>query len=371
METSSQDVESPGRNTQLILQMMSQMSEQLQALRAERENDREAVQAQIQVLQSAIATPTATPQPPVVRPEPIRPGSAGKAVKKKPTLPDPQRFDGNRRRFRTWQLEMQSKLRVDGPAIGSPFDQFAYIYARLDQTPQGMAAAFFEKGAREDCYTPDQFMEYLVTCYGDPNSQQRAMSRLETMRQKDKESFAAFLPKFEKELSDSGGATWDNLVRINSLKRAINPTLRAHLVGQLNLPTTYSEYVNALQNLGANLDEHRLYGGRNQHQNPPQPQQSNHGESKHAAAGAPSPDPMDWEGTKLNAAGSDRRAKWASAEELQRRKDERACLRCGSDGHFIGQCKLKPAIPPTKASRTRARTGEESSGEGSGDSGKE
>ena len=44
------------------------MSEQLQALRVDRENDRadrengkEAIQAQIQVLQSATATPTATP----------------------------------------------------------------------------------------------------------------------------------------------------------------------------------------------------------------------------------------------------------------------------------------------------------------------
>ncbi len=100
--------------------------------------------------------PLAIPQlPPVVRPEPIRPSSADRATKRKATLPDPQQFDGNYRKFRTWQLEMQSKLWVDGPALGTHLDQFAYIYTRLDQTPQSIAAAFFEKGVREGYYTPE------------------------------------------------------------------------------------------------------------------------------------------------------------------------------------------------------------------------
>lgn len=345
-----------------MLQMMAQMSEQLEALRtdrendrADRENDKEAMRTQIQALQSAIATPATTPQPPLVWPEPTRPGAGNRSEKRKPTLPDPQRFNGNRKDFRTWQLEMQSKLRVDGPAIGDSFDQFAYIFARLDKTPQGMAAAFFEKGVRENCYSPSQFMDYLATCYGDPNGQQRAMDRLEGMHQKDRESFATFLPRFEKELADSGGATWDDVVRISHLKRSINSTMREELVGQLSLPTTYPEYVNALQSLGSNLEEHRIYTSRK----PSHPIPDKRGTPRQSHAKLPSPEPMDWERTKVNTANSQRKAKWVSDGELQERRERRVCLRCGRKGHFIKQCNQSPATPPTRVSRTRTRFTEE------------
>ncbi|KAJ6436802.1 retrovirus polyprotein [Purpureocillium lavendulum] len=230
MEANNRDEDSPGRTSQMLMQMMSQMSEQLQsmqasqqALRAEREMDREETRSQIRAIQSAIATPAATPHPPaptITEPEPrcSIPREMAPA-KRKPTLPDPQRFDGSRRKFRAWQLEMQSKLRADGLALGGPPDQFAYIYARLDQTPQAMAAAFFEKGGPDGRFDPSQFMQYLTGCYGDPNVEQRALARLEAMRQ-----------------------------------------------GQLNLPKEYPGFVNALQNLGANLEDLHFHSRKQEHQ---------------------------------------------------------------------------------------------------------
>lgn len=135
---------------------------------------------------------------------------------------------------------------MDGPALGGSLDQFVYIYSRLDKTPQAIAAAYFEKGGLGRSSSPEEFLKYLTTYYGDPNIKQRALSRLETMRQGAKANFASFLPKFEKKLANSGGANWGDLVKINSLKRVINGELRSHLAGQLNLPTKYPEFVNAL-----------------------------------------------------------------------------------------------------------------------------
>ncbi|KJZ68461.1 hypothetical protein HIM_12148 [Hirsutella minnesotensis 3608] len=139
---------------------------QLQALRTEREADREEMRCQIQNIQAAFSTPTPTDEPTITSNMTQNGASHGtdaseqKPAKRKPTLPDPQRFDGTRKKFRAWQLEMQSKLRVDGVAIGSPADQFAYIYARLDQIPQSMAAAFFERGGPDGRFDPDLFMQY-------------------------------------------------------------------------------------------------------------------------------------------------------------------------------------------------------------------
>lgn len=94
----------------------------------------------------AVAETAEKSDPGTVRPD-IQPSAIGEhPTKKKPTLPDPPRFNGLRKKFRAWELEMRSKLRVDGTAIGSPADRFAYIYARLEETPQAMAAVFFFKG---------------------------------------------------------------------------------------------------------------------------------------------------------------------------------------------------------------------------------
>jgi hypothetical protein len=51
------------------------------------------------------------------------------------TLPDPPRFDGNWRNYRSWKLEMEGKLRTDSCLLGPPADQFTYIYSRLGALP--------------------------------------------------------------------------------------------------------------------------------------------------------------------------------------------------------------------------------------------
>jgi hypothetical protein len=244
---------------------------------------------------------------------------------------------------------MESKLRVDGAAIGSLADQFAYIYSRLDQTPQAMAAAFFENGGLLGTRNPADFLRYLSNSYGDPNVAQRALSRLETLQQGGKESFATFLPKFEKELADSGGSTWTDAVQINHLKRVINQELRTHLAGQLNLPQTYNDFVQALQNLGANLDDLRFHTKYRSSWRQPQQAQ----ESTYTRSGRPTrADAMDWEPTKVNQVARQKddqlkgkRAKWVEQDEMRKRREEGRCLRCGRSECRIAKC---PLLPPRR-----------------------
>lgn len=255
---------------------------------------------------------------------------------------------------------MRSKLRVDGPAIGSSSDQFAYIYARLEETPQAMAAAFFTRGGPHGNFDPDQFLAYLVACYGDPNTEQRALSKLESMTQGERESFASFLPKFEKELADSGGADWSDVVKINHLKRAINHEMRTYLTGQLSLPKDYPSFVNALQNLGANLDDLRFHTRKRRPRigsRSPSPVQKTKSDTIPAKG-----DEMDWEPTKIsrvirqaNKELEGKRAKWVDRAEMDRRRKEGRCLRCGRTGCNVAECPLLPPRRPSQATKVQAR----------------
>jgi hypothetical protein len=352
--------------------MMAQMMSQMNDMRAEQASEREAMRTQIRALQENVAslqtTPTNTPQSPTPPPLPaftVTPPSPPGRLKGKATLPDPPRFDGTRKKFRTWKQEMESKLETDGLAIGSKRDQFAYIFARLTDVPQAMSAAYYDHSKRTSATDPLGFLSYLSSCYLDPNLSQKALGRLGSMTQGDKETFASFLPRFEKELADADGAGWTAAVKISYLKRALNREMRGELKGQLNMPTEYHPYVRALQDLGANLDEFRGFSQRNSSWRSGQKgtqEQTEAPPQRGSPPGSPSPDAMDWEPTKISKAVqrqnkelAGKRAKWVDQEERARRRKEKRCLRCGRDGCWIEECPLLPARRPNPPTNTRVK----------------
>ena len=64
---------------------------------------------------------------------------------------------------------MEGKLCTDSCLLGSPTDQFIYIYSWLRDTPQLMAAAFYKSSSPGSTYNPLSFLKYLLTIYKDPN----------------------------------------------------------------------------------------------------------------------------------------------------------------------------------------------------------
>jgi len=102
---------------------------------------------------------------------------------------------------------MEGKLRTDGCLLGSPTDRFTYIYSRLGDNPQSIAAAFYESGSPGSTHNPTDFLQYLTNTYEDPNIAQHILYNLDSIAQRKTESFIAFYPKFEKQLADIGGTT--------------------------------------------------------------------------------------------------------------------------------------------------------------------
>ena len=85
-----------------------------------------------------------------------------------------------------------------------------------------MVVPFAERALQIGQYNPDGLLNYLKECYTDPDASKRALECLCRIRQGDNELFAAFLPRFERELIESDRAAWPDYFKILYLEGALN-----------------------------------------------------------------------------------------------------------------------------------------------------
>ena len=93
-----------------------------------------------------------------------------------------------------------------------------------------MAVPFAEKAAQTGLYDANSLLNYLKECYTDPDVSQRALEYLRRIRQGENEPFAAFLPRFERELMESDGAVWPDYFKVSYLKGALNIKIINYLI---------------------------------------------------------------------------------------------------------------------------------------------
>ena len=172
-------------------------------------------------------------------------------------LPDISKFDGSRKGYPMWKVEADNKLRIDGAVIGTPQDQAAYLFSRMEAKAQLMVVSFYQNQLGCDTAT---FVRHLDSVYIDPNAAARALNRLQAMKQ-GRESFTIFLPKFEKELGESQLTMVPDIVKIGYLCGALNTEMQRAMIG----PVTYTDYggfVQALLTVDSQLDCLQYQKGR-------------------------------------------------------------------------------------------------------------
>ena len=149
-------------------------------------------------------------------------------------LPDISKFDGSRKDYPMWKVEADNKLQIDRAVIGTPQDQVAYLFSRMEAKAQLMVVSFYQNQPGCDAAT---FVRHLDSVYIDPNTAAGALNRLQAMKQ-GRESFATFLPKFEKELGESQLTMVLDMVKIRYLRDAFNTEMQRAMIG----PVTYTDY---------------------------------------------------------------------------------------------------------------------------------
>ena len=231
-------------------------------------------------------------------------------------LPDISKFDGSRKDYPMWKVEADNKLRIDGVIIGTPQDQVAYLFSRMEAKAQLMVVSFYQNQPGCDTAT---FVRHLDSVYIDPNAAACVLNRLQAMKQ-GIESFATFLSKFEKELGESQLTMVPDMVKIEYLRGALNTEMQRAMIG----PVTYTDYggiVQALLAVGSQLDCLQYQKGRT------------------APITTPSRvwldrDEMDWTSTVQKV----ELRKRLTADEQQKYRQEGRCFNCLKRGHRANDC---------------------------------
>lgn len=252
-------------------------------------------------------------------------------------LPALKEFSGNRQEWDAWYLGAEHKLRRDGAALGDEFDQFMYLYARMTGEAREMVVATVRTLTENGSGHGTMFLEYLDTVFGDPNKRARAQQELYNLKQKERESFSTFLPKFETILANAGWSCYAEEQKISLLKNALSKEMRTALIGS-PISQTWTGFLSQLQTISSDLvaisQQFRpqiiFQQGRPSNQNPSR---------------------MDWEPTKSNFSNSQDfkqgpRAQWVDRETLALRRKKKLCVRCGNQGHIPPQCKFLPPLKP-------------------------
>lgn len=150
-----------------------------------------------------------------------------------------------------------------------------------------------------------------------------------------KESFAAFLPRFETLSANAGWSKYSEDHKISLFKNALNRNIKSRLLGSDPI-RTWSSFISKLHNISSDLIALS------------QPQyfdQANSSKRQDESS------EMDWEPSKsvnVSNLGAKmmKRATWVTKDILEQRREKGVCVRCGHKGHRSPKCNFLPPLKP-------------------------
>lgn len=272
-------------------------------------------------------------------------------------LPDPDKFEGDRKDLRRFISQIHEKMNVNRDRFPTPQSRMTYVTNRLKGQPYAQILPYIQKGI---CQLPDyeDILSILDRAFGDPNRVNNARNDLFRLRQTHKD-FGTFFAEFQR-LALEGEMSEDALPTL--LEQAISRELRSMLMHNEPPSYEYHKFANFLQDL-ENRRRHyetiptpapKTYAVVSKPATHPVPIRSNQSTYPSAPRSPAPTKPRDLDAMDL---GVQRRYQNARPTTRSERGE---CYRCGSANHLVRDCPL-PDSRPVRMAPVRGRSRSSSS----------
>src|SRR3984957_8255649 len=190
-------------------------------------------------------------------------------------------------------------------------------------------------------------LDQLAQVYNNPNKVQEAEDKLLALKQ-GTDSLPTYVAKFKRVLYEARGQSWPDVNKISAFRNGLNSTIRGRLAQQLNLPRTYAEFTQVVQQLaGCSFAS----------------SSSSSGPSSSHFPSARNGEPMDLSTVDIGtiSLGLDPKpspkaiirrprpaspiARSISPQCREQYRIQGQCVRCGSGMHWVNNCPLLPYSP--------------------------
>lgn len=286
-----------------------------------------------------VNTPAQTPEPaaelrtvaPVGTPASVdSPSSSSARLSER--LPDPDRFEGDRKDLRRFISQIHEKMNVNHDRYPTPQSRMTYVTNRLRGAPYAQVLPYIKRGI---CQLEDyeEILQILDRAFGDPNRVNNARNELFRLRQANKE-FGMFFAEFQR-LALEGEMSEDVLPTL--LEQAINRELRGMLMHSEPPSREYHQFANFLQDL-----ENR----RRHYDNNPSSVARTYASATKPNHTTHPVRPAEHSATPQSAENSTDAMDLSSARRhTMSRRDRGECFRCGSKDHLVRSCPLPDNRP--------------------------
>ena len=285
---------------------------------------------------------------------------------RKDELPDAPEFDGKKQEFQPWLAHVHAKLTIDR-ADRTEAVRAWYVHSRLRGKAMKQVNPWVAQAQISGSMTVEGLVEQLRLAYEDPMATARAATRLNSLKQGTK-SFAVFIADFDRTILEAGGAAWTDPMKHMFLSNSMSDELKRAMVTAQAEPS-YARYCSQLHTVSQRLEALQDQGKKTQTSRP-------WNQSRNSAKD----DSMEWEPTRTVVVANAQGVQWASEKEINRRRKEKLCLKCGSSEHFVRTCDSEPEEKGSYQKKRQVRVAkvvattlesDESAKEASDDSGKE
>lgn len=244
-------------------------------------------------------------------------------------------YDGNRQGLATWITQARAKLEIDYKNC-SPETQFWALYNRLRGRAAQQLQTWVDQVSHNGGASPDALFHQLRLAFDDWHKKEKAQRLISTIRQGNKDFYSHYL-YFRQLLSDADGLNWPDEVKKNYFNTSLSLELQRALIGQVPNGITFDAYLEILSRIDEQLEGFKL---RTSKLHKPVIYTATQNDN----------DRMDWQPTRpvQVATTSQRRAKWVSNEEINQRRQQGRCFRCGDLSHRVNDCPYLPARRPSE-----------------------